>query len=175
MHKKLSYLWFLLGLGSRLQVVASLSITEIIVLVSAPYLFIRDYRQLKQDGIGLLFALSVMVIVGCVIASFTNHTAFQYVLRGLAVTSIVTCSIIFSHWILHADPGGFKWYILALPISAILSTFFFQSAVEVATLGESREEIMAGPIFWISRLNPLVMAPTRGWYLHMPLTSSFIL
>lgn len=27
---------------------------------------------------------------------------------------------------------------------------------------------MSGPIFWISRLNPLVLAPTKGWYLQMP-------
>lgn len=168
MHKKLTFLWFILGLGSRLQIVASLSITEIIVLASAPFLFLKNYRQLKNDGLGPFFILSVMVIVGCIIASVINHTPIQYVIRGMAATCIVACSIIFSHWMLRRDPGGFKWFILGLPISAILSTFFFRSAVEVATLGDSTEEIMAGPIFWISRLNPLVMAATKGWYLHVP-------
>jgi hypothetical protein len=57
---------------------------------------------------------------------------------------------------------------LALPFSAILSTFVFKSAAETTMLGESAEEIMEGPIFWISRLKPLVLAPTKGWYLQMP-------
>lgn len=168
MHKKLTLLWFVLGLGCRLQVVASLSITEIIVLASAPALFIKGYRNMQREGVMPFFTLSLAVIVGCVIASIANHTHPQYVLRGLAATCIVSCSIIYSHWILRHDPGGFKWFILALPFSAIISTFYFKSAVEVVMLGESSEEIMSGPIFWISRLNPLVQAPTKGWYLQMP-------
>ena len=168
MHKRLALLWFLLGLGSRLQVVASLSITEIIVLVGAPYIFLRNCQQMKRDGVMPFFMLSVMVIVGCIISSIANHTYARYVLRGLAVTCIVSCSIIFSHWILRRDPGGFKWFILGIPLSAIISTFYFKASVEMAMLGVSSEEIMSGPIFWVSRLTPLVLAPTKGWYLQMP-------
>lgn len=168
MHKKLTFIWFLLGLGSRLQVVASLSITEIIILTFAPYLFVKDYRQMKRDGIMPFFVLSVLVIVGCIIASIDNHTPMQYVLRGLAVTSIISCSIVFSHWILRRDPDGFKWFVLAVPFSAIISTFYFKASVEMSMWGESSEEIMQGPIFWISRLSPLVLAPTKGWYLQTP-------
>lgn len=168
MHKKLTMLWFILGLGSKLQVVASLSITEIIVLLAAPFIFATNRRQIRRDGVMTLFVLSVAVIGGCVVASIANHTSPQYVLRGLAVTTIVSCSIICSHWILRRDPAGFKWFVLAIPISAIISTFYFKSAVEMSMLGESSEEIMSGPIFWISRLKPLVLAPTTGWYLQMP-------
>lgn len=168
MNRKMTCLWFLLGLGLKLQVVASLSITEMIVLLSAPYLFLKDYHQLRKDGIWVFFVLSLMVIVGCVISSIANHTPPKYVLRGVAVTCIVSCSIIFSHWILRRDPGGFKWFILAIPLSAIISTFYFKASVETAMLGESSEEIMSGPIFWISRLNHFVLAPTKGWYLQIP-------
>lgn len=168
MHKKLTLLWFVFGLGSKLQVIASLSITEIIVLISAPFILIKSYRQMRMDGVMLFFILSLMVIVGCIVASLANGSNPQFVLRGLAATSIISCSIIFAHWILRRDPGGFKWYILALPFSAIISTFYFKSAVEMTMLGESSEEIMSGPIFWITRLTPLVLAPTKGWYLRMP-------
>ena len=51
MHRKLTLFWFLLGLGSKLQVVASLSITEIIILVAAPIVFAKDYYYMKRDGI----------------------------------------------------------------------------------------------------------------------------
>lgn len=168
MHKKLTLLWLLLGLGAKLQVVSSLSITELIVLAFAPLIFFKCYRQMKRDGVMPLFVLSLLVMLGCIVASIANHTLPQYILRGLAVTSIVSCSIIFSHWILSRDPSGFKWYILMVPVSAILSTFVFKQSVEMAMYGESVEEIMSGPIFWISRLQPLLLAPTKGWYLQTP-------
>lgn len=168
MHRKLTFLWFVLGLGSRLQVISSLSITELIVLAAAPILFLRNYSMMKHDGIVPLFFSSILVILGCVIASVMNHTPFQFVVRGLAVTCIVSCSIVFAHWLIRRDPNGFKWYILALPFSAILSTFVFKAAVETTMYGESAEEIMSGPLFWVSRLGPLVLAPTKGWYLQTP-------
>jgi len=168
MTKKLTLLWLLLGLGSKLQIVASLSVAEIVVLSLAPFMAIKNFQQLKRDGVMPFFVLSLLVILGCVIASIVNHTPSQYVLRGLAVTCIVACSIIFAHWILRRDPAGFKWYILMIPVSAIVSTFWFKQSVEMSMLGESASEIMSGPIFWISRLKPLVLAPTTGWYLQMP-------
>ena len=167
-HRKLTFLWFLMGLGSRLQVVASLSITELLVLIAAPFIFIKDYHQMRRDGVMPFFILSLMVVFGCLVASLANHTHSQYVLRGLAVTCLVACSIVFSHWILRRDPNGFKWFVLAIPISAILSTFVFRASVEVTSFGDSVEEIMSGPLYWISRVSPLVLAPTKGWYLHMP-------
>lgn len=174
MHKKSALLWFVLGLGIKLQIVASLSITEVIVLASAPFIFIKDYQLMRRDGVMPFFVLSLMVIVGCIVASIANHTSPQFVLRGLAVTCLISCSIIFSHWILRRDPAGFKWLILAIPFSAIISTFYFKASAEVAMLGESADEIMSGPIFWISRLNPLVLAPTRGFYLQTPILYSAV-
>ena len=168
MHKKMTLIWLLLGLGSKLQVVASLSISEIIVIALAPFIFGKTYRQMLRDGVMPLFTLSLLVVLGCIIGSVANHTPSMFVIRGLAVTCLISCSVIFSHWILRRDPGGFKWYILMIPVSAILSTFILKQSVEVSMLGESSKEIMSGPIFWISRLQHLVLAPTKGWYLQMP-------
>lgn len=168
MPKKLTLIWLLLGLGSRLQVVASLSITEIIVLVATPSLLMKNHLQMRRDGIWPLFIVSLLVILGCIVGSIANQTPLEFVLRGLAVTCLISCTIIFSHWILRKDPGGFKWYILMVPLSAILSTFIFKSSVEMSMLGESSEEIISGPIYWITRLNPLIMAPVKGWYLQTP-------
>lgn len=168
MRMNLKFIWFVLGLGYKLQVVASLSITEILVLVTAPILFFKDLKFMQRDGIMPYFILSVFVIIGCIIGSIANYTESAFVLRGLSVTCLVSCSIIVSHWLLRHDPEGFKWFVLGLPVSAIISTFYFKSSVEMAMLGESSEEIMAGPLFWISRLVPFILAPTKGWYLHVP-------
>ena len=175
MYKKMTLLWFILGLGYKLQIVASLSITEIIVLVAAPFIFLRDYKMMKVDGIMPFFALSIMVVVGCVVASIANKTEFMYVVRGLATTCLISCSIIFSHWMLRRDPAGFKWFVLGSAISLILSTFIFKQSVEVAIYGSSSEDIMSGPTFWIARIGQLVIAPIKGWYLHTPVTVSLVI
>ena len=57
MTGELTFLWVVLGLGSRMQVVASLSITEILALAVAPFLYVNDYHYMKHDGIRPLFAL----------------------------------------------------------------------------------------------------------------------
>ena len=148
MHKKMTLVWLLLGLGSKLQVIASLSVAEIIVLVSVPFVFVKNYQQMKKDGVMPFFVLSLLVVFGCIVGSVVNHTPSTFVLRGLAVTCLISGSIVVSHWMLRRDPGGFKWYILMMPVSAVLSTFILKQAVEVAMLGDSAEEIMSGPIFW---------------------------
>lgn len=168
MYRKQTLLWFILGLCSKLQVIASLSVTEIIVLSAAPFIFLKNHEQMKRDGVMPLFILSLLVILGCAIASYANHTPPEAVLRGMAVTCIVSCSVVVSHWMLRRDPGGFKWFVLAAAISSILSTFIFQTAVDVSMYGENAEDIMNGPIYWISRISNVVMVPVKGWYLHTP-------
>ena len=168
MNTKLAFLWFLLGLGSKLQVVASLSITEIIVLLAAPVLFFKDYYNMRRDGIWALFVLSLLVIVGCIVGSIVNDSPPEAILRGMAATCIVSCSIIFAHWILRKCPAGVKWMFLGIALSAFISTFVFQSAGDIKEYGGDVQEIMNSPIYWITRLSPIVMLPTKGWYLQTP-------
>ena len=139
MNKRLTWIWLLLGLGNYLQVVASLSITELLVLVSAPFVFFKTRNEMKRDGVMPFYWLSLMVIVGCIIASIANKTEFPAVIRGMAVTCLVSCSIIVSHYLLRRDPGGFKWFIIGGAISMTLSTFIFKQSVEVTMLGASSE------------------------------------
>ena len=168
MQKKLSYLWLILGLGSQLQIVASLSITECIVLFSAPFIFLKSYAQMKKDGVMPFFWMSILVIVGCVIGCVANHSHPMAVLRGMATTCLISCSIIYSHWIIRKDPSGFKWIMVGRAFSGIISTFYFQKAVELAQTGGDVDMIMSGPLFWIQRLGAFVILPTSGWYIHMP-------
>ena len=63
-------------------------------------------------------------------------------------------------------------------ISSILCTFIFQKSVEVSMLaggdaGEAAvEAIMSGPIYWISRLNAMLLAIPKGWYINCPIIVS---
>lgn len=148
--------------------------TELFSLVAAPMLIFREYPHMKRNGIIPLFSLSLCVICGCVLSCLINSASFQAALRGLATTCLVSCSIVVSHWVIRKDMGGFKWFLLGGAISFFLSAFVFQHSVETSMLAEGRrggaavEAIMSGPLFWISRLNAIIGAIPKGWYLQCP-------
>ena len=169
MGNRFAFIWFMLGIGSKLQLVASLSITELVVLVFAPFIFMKNYRQMRRDGVMTFFVVALLVVVGCAVACVANQSHPMAVLRGMATTCLIACSIVFSHWIIRKDPSGFKWMFAGVAFSSVMSTFYFQNAVELADTGGDVDLIVAGPIFWIQRVGAFVMMPLKGWYIHMPI------
>lgn len=174
MNRKHTLAWFLFGLGSQLQIVASLSFTELFVFAAAPFIFLREKDYMKRNGIMPFFWLSLLVVVGCVVACIVNHTQPLFVLRGMAVTCLLPCTIVVGHWMLRRDMGGFKWMLIGVAMSSLLSTFVFQKSVEVSSLaggvaGKSAvDAIMSGPIYWTHRLGNAINAIPKGWYLQCP-------
>ena len=51
MSKKHTLAWFLFGLGSQLQIVASLSFTELFVFATAPFIFLREKDYMRRNGV----------------------------------------------------------------------------------------------------------------------------
>lgn len=174
MSKKHTLAWFLFGLGSQLQIVASLSFTELFVFAAAPFIFLKEKDYMKRNGVMPFFLLSLLVVVGCVVACIANHTEPLFVLRGMAVTCLLPCTVVVGHWMLRRDMGGFKWMLIGTAISSVLCTFVFQRSVEVTMLasGEAGEDavdaIVSGQIYWIGRLGAMLNAIPKGWYLQCP-------
>ena len=158
-----------------MQIIASLSFTELFSLLAAPFLFMRYHQEMKRDGIMPFFILSICVFIGCVIACFANRTPFYFALRGYAVTSIIPCAIITSHWLIRRDPNGFKWFLLGVALSAVLCTFIFQKSVEVSTYAQgiagenAADSILNNSTYLSSRLFGFCTLLTKGWYLHTPI------
>ena len=179
-YKQLNVLWFILGLGSKLQIVASLSITELICLIMAPIIFMQDQVKIRRYGIMPFFSLSCLVAVGCLVASLLNYTPGYFFIRGLAVACLLPCSILMAVRMFDRSMNGFKWYFLGAAISAVLSIFVFQAEVEKSQLAAGAEgmaavaDIVKGPLFWLSRLGPFIAAPIQGWYLHTPFAYSLL-
>ena len=174
MDKKHTLAWFLLGLGSQLQIVASLSFTELFVFAAAPFIFLREKDYMRRNGIMPFFWLSMLVVVGCIVACVANNTEAMFVIRGMAVTCLLPCTVVVGHWMLRRDMGGFKWFLIGTAISGVLCTFVFQKSVEITGLAKGAvgdaavDAIMSGPIYWITRLNAILEAFPKGWYLQCP-------
>lgn len=180
MKNQYRYIWLILGLGSALQLVASLSISELICIVWAPLLLISDINEIRHHGLGKFLALSFLVVCGGLVSCIVNKTPGYFFLRGMAVACLMPCVILVSHRLIVRDPAGFKWYLLGGAISAVLSTFVFQKSVEVTMLAggikdaNTAELIISGPIYWINRAGSFVMLPIKGWYLSTPFAYSVL-
>ena len=168
--KKKSLLFFLFGLGDSLQVVASLSFSEIFILIAAPCLLMTgEYRQMRKTGTNVLFLSAVAVLCGATINYFYFGSVQYYTIRRFAQVLVVICAIVVAHWMLRKDMTGYKWWLVGVAISMVVSTFVFQQAVEVAkSQGGDVKEIMQGPIFWIQRIVNFIYLPISGWYLKTP-------
>ena len=169
MQKRFSILWFIMGLGSMLQVVYSLSISEILVLILAPVLMFKELYHMRRLGVMPLFNVAVFLIIGCIASLIVNHAEFYQAIRGLSVTCIILSAVIVGHYMLRNNPQGLKWYFIGAMISGFVCIFVFQRSVEVTVAGGADvDAIMSGKIFWIQRLSTLVLTPLLAFYLRMP-------
>ena len=80
--------WFLFLLGTfsmtQIRIIGSIGISELVVFVLAPWVFLIDYKVLKYDGFMPAIWLALLMCLGCVVASIANYTPFLLFLKGLA-------------------------------------------------------------------------------------------
>ena len=172
-NQKYHYYWFILGLGTQLQIISSLSISEILILCCAPFILKAELPNMRKHGVLTFFYMAVLLLFGCIVSLIVNHAATYQVIRGLSVTGIIVCSVIVSYRMLRIDPDGLKWYFIGTMLSTFLCTFIFKRAVEVATVrSEDISAIVSGPLFWIERLKALFLTPVTAFYLQIPLAYS---
>ena len=170
---KHSFFWFVLGLGVQLQVVFSLSITEVVVLLYTPFILASELPQMRRTGVSTFFNMAVLLVIGCIVSLIVNHAEFYRALRGLSVTGLVLCSVVVAHRMIRTHPAGLKWFFIGAMLSTILCTFVFQRSVEVASVGgKDLDSIMSGPLFWIGRVKEVLSMPSTAFYLKMPLLYS---
>ena len=161
-------LWFLLGLGYQLQFIASLSISEAVVLLVAPFLMGKEISRMRKSGVLPLFGWSLILIVGCVLACLANHCSGWQVIRGLATVSIITCLIVVFHRLIWCSPNGVRWFFVGVLLCLVINTFIFRRQGDVTMYGDDLDSIMNGALYWIIRVNNLVSLPIKGWYLQTP-------
>ena len=165
----------MLGIGSQLQIVASLSFTEVFCYVAGPIWFLKEQYYMRRNGVMPLFLLSIALILNAGISCVSNGTHSSYVLRGMAVVCMLPCVIVVVHRLLRQDMNGFKWWLVGVAISGVLCTFIFQKSVEVSMLArgatgsaDTAADIMGGTLYWIGRGGNFINMYTQGWYMQCP-------
>lgn len=161
MNKRLTWLWFAIGVGAGIRLVASLTLTEAIVLVVAPFVVFNEYPYMKRSGALPFWLLSLMMFLGCAIACAVNGTPRFLALRGFAATSVIMCAIPFAHSLIRNDPNGFRWMLLG---NLCLAVFHFvtKSGIDVLLAESADAYSIKGLVFTIA------MMPVKGWYLKIP-------
>ena len=174
--KRYAYFLFLLGTFSATQIrlIGSIGISEIVICLFAPFIFMTDYHVLRRDGFLTVSWLALLAILGCVVACVYNNTPFAAAVRGVATPYVLFSTIVVGHRLLRRCPMGIKWFYLGVAISLVINIFMFQTATELTIYGggetglDAAEGIMSSPIFWIARIQEWIFLPIRGWYLQTP-------
>lgn len=167
---------FMIGLGSQTQirVVGSIGISEFVMFLVAPFVFLVDHRRLKADGFMPFVWLSILTCFGCLVSGMINHTDLVSLLKGFAAPHAVFAATVVVHWLLRRDFSALKWLILGVFLSNIVCVFIFQQGAYTFREGEFLEgseataAVVSNPLFWSSRISAILMLPISMYYLSTP-------
>lgn len=178
--RKRDCLLFLIGFFSRtvVSLIGSLGISELFILLVAPFSFFRNINLFRRDKVMTMIGLNILWFVGAVISDLVIGSPFPMMIRGIAHPLMLLASIICIYPLLRKDLNGLKWILLGCVFSEIISIFVFQShlggEIEAGT-AEAIDKVMEYKLFWINKVTAVGGLPIKGWYFEMPgLYSTFI-
>lgn len=181
-NRKFSLFPFLIGLGAQTQIriVGSMGVSEFVMFMIAPIVFLMDMPLLRKHGFMPAIWLSLLTCAGCLFGGFWNHTDKIELVKGFASPYAIFAIIVCLHRVLWKNLSGMKWLVLGLACSWVLSTFVLQPTYEADMYAEGQtgleavEGIMSSPLFLIGRLSAILKAPIQGWYLQTPIIYSVV-
>ena len=150
------------------------AISELVMFLSAPFVFLRSYTLLKKDGFWPMIVLFFLTIIGCCIATYVNKIPLPYFLRGFAAIYGTWCAFVCMHSLLRDDFGRVKWFFVGYSISLIINIFIFQRGSSrhgydtSLFSNEAMESTINSVLFWAGRLPHWLYLPIRGWFLSVP-------
>ena len=179
-----SSLLFLAGLFSltRINLGGSIAVTELIMIFSAPFVFINTVSDMRKDGMGLVLVLFALWLVGAVFSDWYNETSWVFAIKGIATPITLLSCFVCMYAMLRRDLGRFKWFLLGAAFSYVLSTFFLSRASSLG-LDLSAQDALARTVgyklYWLLLAIQFISLPFVGWYLKTPtfytITASIIL
>lgn len=164
----------LLGMWAMTQVnvIGFLGISELVIYSIAPYVFMKNWPMFKKDGMGTLFALLFLTMIGCFVSGWYNQNSFIGILKGFATIYGFFACITVIYPMLRNNPGNIKWILLGLAISSVICVFVFQpGSAYVGAINDRlslQESVMSYALFWPIQINTWTTLPIKAAYLHMP-------
>lgn len=178
-------LWlFLLGLGDglRVNIFGLISLSEIVVFVLAPLLFMRHQKEFQKAGFKTYFIMIGLMMVGTIASSLYNHTwLFASIKECATIYSIFAYSVVL-FLLLKEDFRGIGWTYLGSFIASFIVIFAFNTALHmgetsgtVEMSSSTAEEVMSGVRFWTNRISAGLKLPIVGaTYMQWPILYPFI-
>lgn len=168
-------LLFLVGLFSatQIRIGGKLGISELAMVLFAPFLFLKNISLLKRDKVLYFFILTVLWIGGAVVSDIVNQTYLNFALRGIAVPITVFANTLCIYLLLRKDHENLKWLLLGMAISGVVSIFVFQrgSSGDIAAeygFEAGMEGVISYKLFWINQSIAWLALPIKGWFKRTP-------
>ena len=173
------FLLFLIGLFSQTQISVGgkLGISELVMVVCAPFVFLKNITLFKRDGSLCYFWLIILWLLGALFVDFYTENYIPFMMKGIAVPITVFANSACIYVLLRKNFDNLKWLLLGIAISGVVSIFIFQrgTAGDLAdSLGMEAgiERVTGYKLFWVTQLTTWLTLPISGWYQKVPKTYS---
>lgn len=169
---------FLIGLGSKTQVYflgGCIGISELVLVIVAPFVFFRDIKALVRNGFGVIIWLFLSVVVGCMISAYMHKTPSIYTYKALAMVYSTFAALVVFHRLLKVNHNGIGWYILGYAVSSVITIWAFHPVADI-NLGymgaATKEDIIGSVMFWIKKVREFAIIPVCLLYFKTPIAYS---
>ena len=165
---------------TRINIGGKLGISELVMVVSAPFIFFKNIDAFRRERIMGFLLLIFLWICGAVFSDWYNHTDVPWAMRGIAHPTMVLVNVIVLYSLLRKNPENMRFLLLGIAFSSVISIFMFQriSNDEWAMIDNSLNAItgvLHYKLFWGSLIGSWLGALLSGWYLKIPKGISLLL
>ena len=172
-------LLFLIGVFSMTQVriIGKIGISEFFMVLASPFVFLQNIHVFRRDKSMVFFVLLILWTMGAVLADKINGSCFAYAARGLAAPIVLFGASVCLYVLLRKNIYNFRWLLVGVVISSVVSTFVFQrgTAGDLAAEGNMAaavENVVGYKLFWTGMANAWLSLPVSAWYLRVPFVYS---
>ena len=179
------FLMLIIGMWSVTQIgfIGFIGISELVIFLIAPFVYIRNMELYRKDGLKVLFVLLFLTMISCWISGFYNESGLIDTIKGFASIYGIFAGVAVMYPLLRSRPDTLKWFLLGVAISGVISIFIFQpGSAHAGALGDKteltreglQESVTGYALFWVTLISTWVNLPIQMSYLSVPAAYSVL-